>query len=268
MIGRFTYRQAARGAEHNGVESMVAIASENFKNAQACHTKSRDVDWVEYGDLSGRTQKLDEKMFVFVVSQFDSSSPEMTQYRSRTKEHAELMLYSELILYLFHTKVGSPIFMWSNQQNDLLAIENIIPSDIRTASMSEMREGFAALLDELETNSLKSWQVAVVKLHDSAHAVRTGCKDTVQGLEQNVLNFLANAQDGPEVKTPNVRDWDIRVMDSIEQNKEYHDARYVNEGLQIKNQAPHEIRKQPQETVNYRLKLHVWCQGAGFLTPT
>jgi hypothetical protein len=201
-IGRFTYRPATRGTENNSVESMVAIASENFKNAQACHTKTSE-QLVEYGELPVRAQKLDEQMFVFVVSQFDSMGSELIQYRSRTKEHPELMLYSELMLYLFHTKAGSPIHMWSTQQDEIGELERRVPTDIRTVSMSAMRESFGALLDELEVNSLEPWQVAVVKLH--AHAVRTGCKDTTHSLEQNVLNFLANAQEGPDVKVPNVR---------------------------------------------------------------
>jgi hypothetical protein len=65
-IGRFTYRPATRGTENNSVESMVAIASENFKNAQACHTKTSE-QLVEYGELPVRAQKLDEQMYVFVV---------------------------------------------------------------------------------------------------------------------------------------------------------------------------------------------------------
>jgi hypothetical protein len=87
---------------------MVAVASENFKNDQACPTKDQSDKLVEYSDLPERALKLDEQMYVFVVSQFDSTSSELIQYRSRTKEHPNLTLYSELMLYLFHTKAGSP----------------------------------------------------------------------------------------------------------------------------------------------------------------
>ena len=221
-VSRFTYRPASRGSENDGVESMVSTATENYKNSQACHTKVGP-HLTEYGDLPAQVQKLDEGMFVFIVSLFDPLGVELAQYRSRTKEHPELMLYSELMLYLFHTKAGSPIHMWSTQQDEILEVEKKVPWDIRNTSMAAMREGFGALLDELETNCLEPWQVAVVKLH--THAVRTGCKDTVQALEQNVLNFLASTQDGPEVRVPNVCEWTHRVMDGIEANKEYFDAR-------------------------------------------
>ena len=130
-------------------------------------------------------------MYVFLMAQFDQSNSEIIQHRSRVKEHPELALYSELILYLFHTKAGSPIHMWSTRQLTISEIESKIPTDIKSASMSAMREGVGALLDVLETNSLEPWQVAVVKLHK--HVVRTGCKDTTLALEQHVLNFLANA---------------------------------------------------------------------------
>ena len=202
-VCRYTYRPSVRDTENNGVESMVAIATENYKNIQACHTKVVSDTLIEYGDLSNSTQVLDEQMYHFVSSQFDPTGSELVQYRARTKEHPQLTLYSELMLYLFHTKAGSPIHMWSTQQDEIGELERRVPTDIRTVSMSAMRESFGALLDELEVNSLEPWQVAVVKLH--AHAVRTGCKDTTHSLEQNVLNFLANAQEGPDVKVPNVR---------------------------------------------------------------
>jgi hypothetical protein len=108
-----------------------------------------------------------------------------------------------------------------------------------------MREGIGALIDEIETNSLRPWQVAVVKLHKLA--VRTGCKDTTLALEQNVLNFLANAQEGHEVKVPNVHDWANRALDGIEQNKEYYDARMSPRKV-IPKTLPHahpESQKQP-----------------------
>jgi hypothetical protein len=88
--------------------------------------------------------------------------------------------------------------------------------------------------------------VAVVKLHK--HAVRTGCKDTTLALEQNVLNFLANTQEGHEVKVPNVRDWANRALDGIEQNKEYYDARMSSRKV-IPKTLPRvhpESQKQPQ----------------------
>ena len=78
--------------------------------------------------------------------------------------------------------------------------------------------------------------MAVVKLH--AHAVRTGCKDTTHALELNVLNFLSGAQDGDEVKVPNVRDWANRTMDGIEQTKEYYDARMSSRKGSMKATAP------------------------------
>ena len=224
---------------------MIAVATENCKNDQACHTKDKKVDIKEYGELSAETQRLDEQMYVFLMAQFDQSNSEIIQHRSRAKEHPELALYSELILYLFHTKAGSPIHMWSTRQATISEIENKIPTDIKIASMSAMREGVGALLDVLETNSLKPWQDAVVKLHK--HVVRTGCKDTTLALEQNVLNFLANAQEGEEVKIPNVRDWSNRALDGIEQNKEYYDARMASRKV-IPRTLPHvhpESQKQP-----------------------
>jgi hypothetical protein len=83
------------------------------------------------------------------------------------------------------------------------------------------------------------------------HAVRTGCKDTVQALEHNVLNFLASTQDGPEVKVPNVRDWANRVMDGIEQNMEYYDAMTSTRRMSTRTltHAPHETQKQTQVVV-------------------
>jgi hypothetical protein len=108
-ISNFTYQPAARDTENTGVESMATVASENFKNDQACHTKDQSDKFVEYNDLPERALKLDEQMYVFVVSQFESTSSELIQYRSRTKEHPNLALYSELMLYIFHTKAGSPI---------------------------------------------------------------------------------------------------------------------------------------------------------------
>ena len=235
-VCRYTYRPSVRDAENNGVESMVAIATENYKNIQACHTKGASDKLIEYGNLSISTQELDEEMYHFVSSQFDPTGSEMVQYRARTKEHPQLTLYSELMLYLFHTKAGSPIHMWSNQQNEISELERRVPTDIRTVSMSAMRESFGALLDELEVNILEPWQVAVVKLH--AHAVRTGCKDTTHALELNVLNFLSGAQDGDEVKVPNVRDWANRTMDGIEQTKEYYDARMSSRKGPMKATAP------------------------------
>ena len=97
---------------------------------------------------------------------------------------------------------------------------------------------------------LRPWQVAVVKLHK--HAVRTGCKDTTLALEQNVLNFLATAQEGLEVKVPNVRDWANRALDGIEQNKEYFDARIASRKVTTKT-PPHfhsETQKQPSVVKN------------------
>jgi hypothetical protein len=135
--------------------------------------------------------------------------------------------------------------MWSTRQENISEVERKIPTDIRTTSMSAMREGIGALLDELEANSPKPWQVAVVKVHK--HAVRTGCKDTTLALEQNVLNFLANAQEGDEVKVPNVRDWANRALDGIEQNKEYYDARMSSRKMIPRTLSPvhPETQKQP-----------------------
>jgi hypothetical protein len=83
-----------------------------------------------------------------------------------------------------------------------------------------------------------------------ASAVRTGCKDTTHALEQNVLNFLASTQDGTDVKVPNVRDWTNRVMDGIEQNKEYYDARMTSRRMTTRaTHVPPESQKQPQVVV-------------------
>ena len=133
-------------------------------------------------------------MYVFIMAQFDQSNSEIIQHRSMTKEHPSLALYSELILYLFHTKAGSPIHMWSTRQATISDVENKIPTDIKTASMSAMRECVGTLLDVIETNSLEPWQDAVVKLHK--HVVRTGCKDTTLALEQNVLKFFGERAGG------------------------------------------------------------------------
>jgi hypothetical protein len=92
-ISKFTYRPAVRDVENTGIESMVAVASENFKNYQACHTKDSTVKFVEYNALPDRTLKLDEQMYVFLASQFDQSSSELIQcYTDRERRNIQVLL--------------------------------------------------------------------------------------------------------------------------------------------------------------------------------
>jgi hypothetical protein len=133
------------------------------------------------------------------------------------------MTYTEFILFLFYTKSGSPIAMWTRQSDTLKGIEANLITDYRTNSMSAIREQFGVFLDELDTCVLQPWQTAVTKIH--SFAVQTGSKKAVEHLDTVVMNFLSEAQNGSEIQTPNFREWTNQVMNIIDADKEYYESR-------------------------------------------
>jgi hypothetical protein len=68
--------------------------------------------------------------------------------------------------------------------------------------MSDVKERFNALLDEMEATQLQQWQIAVTQMY--AFTVKTGCKNAVEHLIQIVMQFLSTAQDSEEICIPDV----------------------------------------------------------------
>jgi hypothetical protein len=54
-IRKFTYRLDRRDSGNTGIDSMIAVAIENCKNDQACHTKDKKVRIKEYGERATDT---------------------------------------------------------------------------------------------------------------------------------------------------------------------------------------------------------------------
>jgi hypothetical protein len=210
-------------AKGSNVESIVNIATENYKNNRSCHTKERESPETDYSTLSTTQRRLGEQMCMYCLSLFDPSDPEIQQFKARVRQHQELMTYTEFILFLFYTKSGSPIMMWSRQSDTLKGLEAKLITDYRSNSMSAIREQVGVLLDELETSVLQPWQVAVTKIH--SFAVQTGSKKAVEHLDNVVMNFLSEASHGAEIHTPNIREWTNQVMNIIDADKEYYESR-------------------------------------------
>jgi hypothetical protein len=156
FVLKLTKHCYSRGSESwsasgSTVESIVTIATENYKNNRACHTKERERPETDYSTLSAVQRRLDEQVYVYCLSLFDPSDPEIQQFKARVRQHQELMTYTEFILFLFYTKSGSPIAMWTRQGDTLKGIEANLITDYRTNSMSAIREQFGVFLDELDT---------------------------------------------------------------------------------------------------------------------
>jgi hypothetical protein len=126
-------------ASGSNIESIVNVATENYKNNRSCHTKERESPETDYSTLSTTQRRLGEQMCMYCLSLFDPSDPEIQQFKARVRQHQELMTYTEFILFLFYTKSGSPIMMWSRQSNTLKGLEAQLITDYRSNSMSAIK---------------------------------------------------------------------------------------------------------------------------------
>ena len=240
-------------------EAVTHIAYQNYLNNRKLSTLEQETSPPDVCELDHSQHRLNEQMYVWVISLFDQRSPEIKQALNRVKIHPELGTYLEFLLYLFHTKSKSPLRMWSETEKNMAILEKTLSLNIAETPMATVRDNFQCWLEEREKMELLSWQVTVTRIY--RYAVRLDSKRGVQYLEQQVIDFLASAQDSNKVVTPNVKLWSKGLMDIVEQEKDFKEAKKDFRRLSVEQMEKIEAKqkieaKHVQQVVKDKDKKH------------
>jgi hypothetical protein len=149
-----------------------------------------------------RQRTIDVQIYYWVKTLFDPTFPEIKQFEGRVKAHPELAIYTEFVLYLFHTRSRSPIVTWSKVEDNVTHHENQLICQNHDQPMTAVKERLKTLIEECRSVDLLPWEVMVCKVYH--YAVKANSKRGVEYLDKEVLNFLSHAQDGNAVHTPDI----------------------------------------------------------------
>ena len=149
-----------------------------------------------YGNLTDYQRNLDEWMYIYAISLFQSTS-EILQFKQKALHDPNFCSFVELILYVYSTKTRSAVHMWVEESEQLEKLPLRVPKSESGAPVDIIEGILIQECTKFSFQRIQLWQRLASKVYQTF--VLDGQKKAAEYIEKQVTQCLESRDRQPDV---------------------------------------------------------------------